>query len=536
MTRIILLPKAFLYLILLAFSFDLIFNTINLNVFYNVIENILFAVLLTLPIHLLANGKLKSYYLSFSYLCFAFCLYFETCFYFLFKSYLNSSAIYVVLDTNFQESKEFINTYIDGPIIAFTIIFWLCTMALNPKKSKLHLNSKKSKKNLRVYITIVFVSILMFLKLTTLIVFNMPYLVLKSGKEYYVESKMLSQYEKDKKGKFTNISKVPSAYNEVYVIVIGESTTRSHLGLYDYYRNTTPELNNIENDLLLYNDVISPHTYTIASLTKALTLGNYENPKLKYNGSIVQLMNQAGFKTYWISNQKPIGVFDTQVTKIGLGASKSIFQNMKHPDEKTYYDGTLLSHLNETLYEAGDKKVVFLHLLGTHLDYQNRYPSSFNYFSTSPKTKFKSKKAFNTINSYDNAVRYNDYIISQIIKLVKETNAKSSVLFFSDHGEEVYNDLEFSGHSADQVLSRDIYEIPFVLWQSEKFIKERNIPFFKNRKYMTDDLFHSLADLVGVKSTEVDSTRSIFSRHFSNRKRIIRDTVNFDTYFNKFKN
>ena len=50
-------------------------------------------------------------------------------------------------------------------------------------------------------------------------------------------------------------------------------------------------------------------------------------------------------------------------------------------------------------------------------------------------------------------------------------------------------------------------------------------------KYMADDLFHSLADLLNITSNEVEFTRSIFHKDFKERKRIIKDIVNYDTFF-----
>ena len=42
----------------------------------------------------------------------------------------------------------------------------------------------------------------------------------------------------------------------------------------------------------------------------------------------------------------------------------------------------------------------------------NRYPDTFDKFNDQPKTNFKSKQSFNKINHYDNAVLYNDFLIS----------------------------------------------------------------------------------------------------------------------------
>ncbi|MFG6686202.1 phosphoethanolamine transferase [Mariniflexile sp. HNIBRBA6329] len=446
----------------------------------------------------------------------------------MFKTNLNSSAIFVSLDSNLEEAKEFIGFYLDIPIVLFTILNFIITLIVLFNTKKLITKALVLKKQA----IILFVLVLAFLKFSNLIIYNLPYLVIKSSIEYRVESSKLGDYRKNKNGNFKNVSRNSNEEEqEVYVIVIGESTSKSHMGLYGYYRETTPLLNEIKDELQIYDNVITPHTYTIASLTKALTLSNYENPKSKYKGSIIQLLNQAKFKTYWISNQKPIGVFDSQVTKIGLGAQESVFLNLKHTDEKTTFDDILLDGLKSVLVEKNKKKVIFLHMLGAHMDYKKRYPDTFNYFKNKPITEFKDDKSYEAINSYDNAIRYSDFILRDVIENTKALNIKSCVLYFSDHGEEVYNDIYFKGHSVDQVVTRNIYEIPMFLWISDNYKQERTIVPNYNSKYMIDDLFHSIADLIGVKALEVDSSRSIFNQYFKERKRIIKGTIDYDTYF-----
>lgn len=520
----------YFHLVLLVFIFDIIFNEITLSIFYNLVENILFAITLICPFFFLNNSKFGKYYLSISYLFFAVFLYLETVYYYLFKTIFNSSAIFVALDTNSKEAKEFLGFYIDKYILVLLVVILIIT--LYNIKQLYFSNFSKVKFN-KIKIFSLFVILVSFLKFSGLIIYNLPYRVLRSTVEYYTESKKLGNYVNNKTGNFTNVFRHSDVEEkEVYVIVIGESTARSHLGIYDYYRETTPLLEEIEDELLVYKKVISPDTYTIASLTKVLTLGNYENPEGKYKGSIIQLLNKAKFKTYWISNQKPIGIHDSHVTKIGLGAKKAFFLNIKHTDEDTVFDETLVDKLDEVLIEEGNKKVIFLHMLGTHFNYKKRYPESFNYFKDVPKTKFKNKKVYDLINQYDNATKYTDFVVKNVIESTKKLNVKSFVLYFSDHGEEVYDNIEFTGHFTEKIQTKNVYEIPMILWCSESFKKRQNIHLNLDSKYMIDDMFHSIADLLNINAKEVDSTRSIFSEYFKERKRIVKDTIDYDTFFN----
>ncbi|WP_232731956.1 phosphoethanolamine transferase [Confluentibacter lentus] len=374
---------------------------------------------------------------------------------------------------------------------------------------------------------------MVFLKITNLIVYNVPYLAIKTPITYFQETNKLNIYGNGNQlGDFTGIKHIKSKDNkELYIIVIGESASKVHFQLYNYYRKTTPLLNSIKDELIILNDVISPHAYTIGSLTKGLTLGNVENPEGKYQGSIIQLLNQVGFKTYWISNQRPVGVSDTQVTQIAKGARKSIFLNIKHTSENTPYDEVLLPELNKIAQEKGNKKVVFLHMIGEHFYYEKRYPPEFDYFKDIPITKFDRDDVYKTINAYDNAIRYTDSILNEVIKTARRQNTDSFVLYFSDHGQEVYDDIDFFGQTIDQMVTKSMYEIPMFLWMSESYKLKNQIALNLNKKYMTDDVIHSIADLCNVTSNEIDSTRSIFNEHFKQRKRIIKNNIDFDASF-----
>lgn len=525
----IILVKYF-FLILIALAFELFFNPISTSVFNNLIENILFAITLIIPLCFFKNKYINKLYFIFSYVFFSLCLIFETVYFYLFKTYFSPSAIFVILESNIDEAKEFSSFYINKPTIAFVLVIILIVLfVLKKYKTNLFVTSSIATKK-KIKLLSVFVVILILLKLTKLIVFNVPYLILKSTFEYRIESNKLGDYKTNTKGNFTNVFQIKKDEEEVHVVILGESTTRSHLGVYNYYRKTTPELNKLIDNLLVFNDVISPHAYSVGSLTKILTLGNYENPGKVSEGSILQLANSANYTTYWLSNQRPIGPYESMITKISLSANTNKFLTTTIAGNSKVLDEELIPEFNKILKNSIKRKVIFLHLMGTHHHYENRYPSAFSKFNNQPKTKFKSEESFNKINHYDNAILYNDFIISKIIKKVDSLNTKSTVLFLSDHGEEMFNDLNMAGHNED-IYSKQMFDIPFILWQSEKYKQQKELYFHKERKYMIDDVFHSMADLLGIKANEVDSTRSIFSKHFKERKRIIKDTIDFDAFF-----
>ncbi|MFV9552126.1 phosphoethanolamine transferase [Algibacter sp. PT7-4] len=435
----------------------------------------------------------------------------------------------MALDTNFDESKEFVKFYVDLQVIIITVLIFVLALFLLLKK--IGFKQEKVSKPFKFKVSILFILILVFLKISDFIIYNMPYLVLKSATEYYVDSKKLDAYATKKNVNFNDAIRDENLEEELYVIILGESTSRSHLGLYNYYRNTTPKLDSLTNELLVYNNVISPHVYSIGAITKILTLGNYENPKKISEGSIIQLLNQVGFNTYWLSNQRPLGPFESMITKIAMSSNYNKFISTEIAKYSKVLDGELLHEFNKVINNDIKKKVVFIHLMGTHYNYEYRYPETFNKFKNKPKTKFLTQESATKINQYDNAVLYNDFIISEIISRLKDLNLNSFALYFSDHGEEMYDDINLAGHNED-IYSKKMFEIPFFLWRSEKYKASKQLFFDADRPYMTDDLFHSIADLISVKANLVDTTKSIFNKNFKSRKRIIKSTIDFDAYFN----
>ena len=85
----------------------------------------------------------------------------------------------------------------------------------------------------------------------------------------------------------------------------------------------------------------------------------------------------------------------------------------------------------------------------------------------------------------------------------------------------------------DEKITKSMYEIPMFLWVSDKYKSKNNLKINIDNKYMTDDMFHSIADISNVTSDQIDSTRSIFNEKFKERKRIIKDTIDFDFFFNR---
>lgn len=208
---------------------------------------------------------------------------------------------------------------------------------------------------------------------------------------------------------------------KLLVIGIGESLRADNLGIYGYTRNTTPILAKFANSLNIYKHTYAAGTNTWSSIPAALTkVGAGAIPDL--SKSILNLAKEAGYETYWFSNQTKYSKWDFSVTSIAEQADHVYFSS----DEKggAKFDFILVDKLIETLKEskATDRRLIILNYYGSHMRFNDRYPSEFTYFSGGNLL----------LDQYDNSVLYTDFIQSKIINITSKYKGK--YLFFADHG------------------------------------------------------------------------------------------------------
>jgi heptose-I-phosphate ethanolaminephosphotransferase len=305
---------------------------------------------------------------------------------------------------------------------------------------------------------------------------------------------------------------------EVHVVIIGESTNRNHMGLYGYERNTTPHLSSMENELYVFQNVVSTAADTVASLKDVLTFnGHLLNGKAFMEGNIIQYIKKAGYKTYWISNQVPLGFSENPVTLIAMSSDHVFFvnNNASHDSGKSY-DSKVLSPLKNILKDDNSKKFIFIHLLGSHSTYKNRYPDKFTYFHG--KLNNTDERQSETINEYDNSVLYNDYIVNEIINEVRKIGCYSFIMLFSDHGENVYDCNAPLGHNP-MVSCAHMFEVPYILWFSEKYKKYNrdrmsSFDLYLKRKYFLPHTINSIFDLLNFDYHYFENHMSVFSDDF----------------------
>ncbi len=310
------------------------------------------------------------------------------------------------------------------------------------------------------------------------------------------------------------------------VLVIGESTNRQRMSLYGYPRQTTPELDKLKDQLAVFDNVITPRPYTIEALQQVLTFADEENPELYLTTpSVVSVMKQAGYKTYWITNQQTMTKRNTMLTTFSEQADEQVYLNNNRNQNARQYDGDVLEPFNKALADKAPRKFIVVHLLGTHMSYQYRYPPTFDKFTDRQGVPAGVRDdQVPTYNSYDNAVLYNDFVVSSLIKDYAKTDPNGFLLYLSDHGEDVFDS---AGHNTlgrnESKPTAPMYTIPFMAWASPKWRETHDWSFAgdMSRPYSSSQLIHTWADLAGLSADELDRSKSLVSDSFKPRPLLI---------------
>ncbi|WP_317424138.1 phosphoethanolamine transferase [uncultured Acidaminococcus sp.] len=290
---------------------------------------------------------------------------------------------------------------------------------------------------------------------------------------------------------------VDSQKSGTFVLVIGESESRDHMHAYGYQRETTLWLDQAvsQPENILFTHAYSNHTHTVPTLTYALTEKNqYNAVPLEKAYSIIEVAKAAGYRTYWISNQVKYGAYDTPIAAIASSADQEIWinGNSGYTTWTNYNDGELANKLRQIKFDSQKNNLVIIHLMGSHTDYQERYPKKQEKFSVKDK---KTRR----INSYDNTVFYTDAVLHQIYDIMRARDEFQGMVYCSDHGEDMQHSHEVTK------FTWSMARIPFVVFLSQNYC-QRNPATFQNlvkhkEDYWTNDLLYDvLIDLMGIQN------------------------------------
>ncbi len=299
---------------------------------------------------------------------------------------------------------------------------------------------------------------------------------------------------------------------EVYVLVIGEASRAANWQMYGYERETNPLLSQ-RDDVTLFKQITTLSNTTHKSVPLILSsIHIAQHEELYKRSGILALFNEAGFTTYFISNQQPQGAMVDNLAK-----DANFVMYLDSP----YHDGQLVDAMDKALKTDRSQKILFvLHTYGSHFSYNQRYPRAFAKFLPDDDVAISEKNIEKIRNAYDNSVLYTDYILNEIISLLESHPALCSAMFYcADHGEDLLDTEEGRFLHASPTTTYYQLHVASLAWFSPKYEqlfaeKVENARNNENAPATTYSVFHTMVDMASIYSPYADVRASLLSPEF----------------------
>lgn len=413
----------------------------------------------------------------------------------IFSSPIDSDTFFILLQTNWKEATRFVAHDMVAFVLAvvFSIMLLLAVICFNSNNKQ----SDYSKKSLPVqYAVVIFM----------LFCIVWDYFVVFKGEHLYIHRDLsiacgyMKQIKAMAGGKNT-LGEI-SASNKVdnIVLVIGESANRDYMGCYGYDRQNTPWMSSLQEreNVVFFDHVYTSYRLTNKALAYFLTEKSQYNDKDLYGSlNVVDVMNAAGYDTYWISIQGNASNY-REVYNV-------IAQRSKHTKFlEGGLDEKLLPYLDIPV--DNQKKFIVVHLVGSHHPYTS-YPPEYNLYGEDTVS-----------DRYDNTIAYTDYVLSEIYKKLS-VHQPELFIYASDHGE-----------SKDMMRNKFDFRmthVPFVVLFSDDFMSSYPEVYHsamkKRHAYFSHDMFYdTFLDILGINKEFYDSRQSLFSDEYAYSKENIK--------------
>ena len=302
------------------------------------------------------------------------------------------------------------------------------------------------------------------------------------------------------------------------LLVIGESASSNHWGLYGYPRDTTPRLSGRSGDCVVFDDVISAFPYTTASLFHMLTDAEIRSSR-PAGYTLIDVLKAAGFRVSLISNQRHWGKYDSPVSILMWHCDPRIYIP-DYRSDSAGYDLEVLPFLEREIESVTDaRRLIIVQLMGSHTQFHERYPAGFSRFDGVNDECNRGMKAEHAkeLNEYDNSIAYTDQVLGEMMKLLEKQPSPAFMLYISDHSEigKWSGDLSRS----PSCIAPDVYEIPCVLWTNREYRKAFPgvvAAAYRNRhaSMQSDRTIWAVLTALGVTFDGFPAERDIFSPEY----------------------
>ncbi len=314
------------------------------------------------------------------------------------------------------------------------------------------------------------------------------------------------------------------------IVLITIDTLRAdHLSCYGYERNTSPNIDKIAEEGIIYKSAIAPCSWTAPSMASLFTSlypinhgvrqGIFYKPKETKHiladelTTLAEILKAHGYTTFGVSTNMQLN------KKRGFAKGFDYF--------KCQYKQAFAPSVNKTIFsweakiKSSNKFFLWAHYMDPHGPYHARPPWYAQYTSkTSTRLALSGKNTdeikeyipilkkdpqalSNLIAIYDSEINFVDYYIGKLFQRLKLDN-NTLIIITADHGEEFFEHDQFThGHN----LFQETIRIPLIVklpGNSQKKVVERLVNLV--------DIMPTITELLNIIPPEQTLGKSLLKR------------------------
>ena len=307
---------------------------------------------------------------------------------------------------------------------------------------------------------------------------------------------------------------------KLMVFVVGETVRADHIGLNGYKRDTMPLLAK-QADIYSFKHATSCGTSTAYSVPCMFSYANredYDMDTAEYNENVLDTLHKQGVNVIWRDNNSSSKGVADRVT----------FEDYRTPDTNPNCDvecrdiGMLNGFDALVKSDKGVKSdttpkdtLILLHQMGNHGPaYYKRYPKAFEEYKPVCMTNELSKcDDQSVINGYDNAIRYTDYFLDNIIETLKPYQQDYDVVmvYISDHGESLGENNIYLHGLPYGIAPNAQKQVPVIIWSPNgNSIDNNSLSSMINQPVSHDFITPTLLKFFNITTKEVASAPTFF--------------------------
>ncbi len=309
----------------------------------------------------------------------------------------------------------------------------------------------------------------------------------------------------------------PNTKAELVILVVGETARADRFSLNGYHRETNPLL--AKQEVISLSNVSSCGTSTgvsVPCMFSALPRAKYDKENALNQENALDVLADNGVEILWRDNNSD---------------SKGVATRMKYEDFKSptlnpecageCRDIGMLSGLDKYIQSRKGKDIlIVLHQMGNHgPEYYRRYPKEFERFKPMCMTgELRDCSQEEIDNSYDNAILYTDYFLSETINFLKKYDGDyaTAMLYVSDHGESL-GEHGFYLHAAPYMIApKEQTHVPAIVWMGKHFdYKLDQLMPYKDYPLSHDDVFCTLLVAFELNSKTCEAKKDVLRQNLT---------------------